>query len=194
MLPSHQPCTFTESVLLEYFPLKQQYVHCIVCSLCVIQHHSITLDKCVCSLSTHAGCISVPVISAGSYQAAGNTTGIQRSHRLPFYTSITFPLLHTHIHCKRMYVYANIPFSYNFIFFPSLSECKSRYSLVLSRSKKNKSKRIRSTTVSIATNPQTSLWQHTVGGGGQQRGQQAGQQVVVLFGVTLWDELIKALT
>ena len=103
--------------------------------------------------------------------------------------------MHTHKHIcshKHMHVYANIPFSDNSKF--RLSECKARNSLVLSRSKKNKSKRIRVTTVSSATNPLSSLGQHTVGGGGQQRGQQAGQQVLVLFGETLWDGVIKVST
>lgn len=49
-------------------------------------------------------------------------------------------------------------------------------------------------TVSIVTNPQPSPWQHTVGVGDQHRGQRAGQQVLVTFGVRLWERMIEGWT
>lgn len=93
---------------------------------------------------------------------------------------------HTDTH-TRTHSYASIPFPNNSQF--CLWKYKVKYSLLPSRPKKNK--RTRVATVSIATNPQASPWQHTAGGGDQQRGQWAGQQVLVQFGMRLWERMIE---
>jgi len=49
-------------------------------------------------------------------------------------------------------------------------------------------------TVALATNPQTSQRQHTVGGGGQHRGRWVGQQVLAPFGEMLWERMLEVLT
>lgn len=125
---------------------------CVSLCACPNEKHFITESKQL-TVCEHTGCISVPIISAGSDQASS----LQESRGHIGYHSIlpypTHKYAHTH---TRLYKHS---FPHNSKFY--LSNCIFKQSLQLSRSKKNKSTRIRVATVSLAANPQPTLWQHS---------------------------------